>query len=56
MRIGTFKCLLFGHKFIGIFHEYRGEEGSTNQYQSLDAWFMCIRPTDHCVRCGIKRT
>lgn len=45
MRIGTFKCWLWGHKFIAHVNDI-WEEG-------VHYWEE--KPTDYCVRCGIKK-
>lgn len=45
MRIGTFLCWLFGHKFIG--EKCRKDETG-------EIWITTF-PTDYCSRCGIRR-
>lgn len=42
MRIGTFMCLLFGHKFI-------------YSSKTRDGYHKYIEESDVCVRCGIDK-
>lgn len=51
MRIGTFLCWLFGHKFIGV-RRYPvkcefGERGWINHIERLQL--------PYCIRCGIDK-
>lgn len=50
-EVGTFKCWLFGHKFI--IQNYAPEDniGLTPGWNGVFRRIV----TDNCVRCGIKR-
>lgn len=47
LRIGTFSCWLFGHKFCGWFAT--GDYGEKSKYNNY------LRQTDYCYRCGIDK-
>lgn len=51
MRIGTFMCWLFGHKFIARTIEFRKDESHPDGYRRHIKYF----PISHCVRCGIDK-
>jgi len=59
MKIGTWKCWLFGHVFIGRDIVYEPhylkavESGVAGILTNLDYHFD-RKPIDFCVRCGIK--
>jgi hypothetical protein len=48
MKIGTFSCWLFGHKFL-----YPASEFVDGHDNYLRKW---VEATDFCVRCGIARS
>jgi len=44
MRLGTFECFMWGHKFIGSIDE-----------MTPNGWYTKYKVLDFCVRCGIER-
>jgi hypothetical protein len=49
MRIGTFLCWLWGHKFIIESSEFLGRDGVYNKFYDTK------QVTPFCVRCGIDK-
>lgn len=60
MKIGTFSCWLFGHKFYGEKIEFEphylkaAERGVVSTRLPTD-FHMVGFQTDYCVRCGIDK-
>ena len=48
MKIGTFRCWLFGHKFVFI--------QSTFDLNDDSITIHTLKPMNYCVRCGIYKT